>query len=286
MPFLDDGAIDLNGLSSQVEDCVSAGVSAVALALGSELPKLTGTERRAVLGHVAEQVRGRVPLVVNVGADSVVATLARMAEARECGADVAMVMAPLFLPAGSLAVPDFFRTVIAAAPLPLILQDMAHAPLSAAVMAELAAGAPLAALKVESHPTVERVRTAVEAVPPGCPVLGGHGGSFFIEELDRGAMGTMPFASQPHSWVTIRDRHAAGDRAGARALFAARIAPVVRVAYQAHDLFYHVHKHLLVRRGILATAHVRAPTVQPDAFCADEIAAALDLADVDVSSAV
>jgi len=120
MPFSLDGGLDRNGLAAQVEDCLAAEVAGVALALGSELPKLTGDERRAAITHVAACLRGRAPRVVNTGADSVAATLARIDEARACGADAAMVMAPLFMPAGAGVAAGHLRAVAAAASLPVV----------------------------------------------------------------------------------------------------------------------------------------------------------------------
>jgi dihydrodipicolinate synthase/N-acetylneuraminate lyase len=280
MVFKDDGSIDLDGLTFQVEDCLAAGVSAIALALGSELPKLTDDERKTVIAHVAAVLRARVPFIVNTGAESVAATFAKVDEARSLGADAAMVMAPLFLPAGPGSVAGFFRAVLSGVRLPIIIQDMGHAPLAPATMSELAALPNSIALKVESHPTTERVHLASQAVPDGFPVFGGHGGSHFIEELDRGAIGTMPFASQPRTWVAIFRSYTAGARAEARATFASYISPITHTAYQAGDLFYHIHKRLLVRRGLIARASVRSPTIEPDHLTEREIEAALDIADI------
>ena len=39
---------------------------------------------------------------------------------------------------------------------------------------------------------------------------------------------------------------------------------VNRLAAQSGDLFYHFHKELLVRRGVIRTAFVRSPTTSPD----------------------
>jgi 4-hydroxy-tetrahydrodipicolinate synthase len=274
MPFRADDSIHADGLANQVEDCIAAGVFAVALALGSELPKLTAEERVAVIAHVVRFARGRVPVVVNTGADSVPATIARCAEARSCGADAVMIMAPYFLPAGPGLMPGYFRAVARQASLPVIVQDMAHAPLAFSTLAALVADAPeIIAFKVESHPTTIRVAGAVSALPSGMPVLGGHGGSYLIEELDRGAVGTMPFASQPRTWVQLMARHAAGDREAARALFAKRVAPVAHVAYQGSDLFYHVHKRVLVHRGVISSDRVRAPTSELDRLIEAEVEA-------------
>ena len=47
--------------------------------------------------------------------------------------------------------------------------------------------------------------------------------------------------------------------------------PVNRLAAQGGDVFYHVHKQLLVRQGVIRTAKVRSPTVPIDAITRREI---------------
>ena len=75
-PFDDDGRIDEESLRSEVEFTLKAGVHGLGLALGSEFLKMTEEERQRVTKVVVDQVRGRVPVVVNTGAQSnVVAAL-------------------------------------------------------------------------------------------------------------------------------------------------------------------------------------------------------------------
>ena len=46
---------------------------------------------------------------------------------------------------------------------------------------------------------------------------------------------------------------------------------VIRLGQQGGDLFYHLHKQLLVRLGVIRTAHVRSPTITVDAVSQREI---------------
>jgi dihydrodipicolinate synthase/N-acetylneuraminate lyase len=64
----------------------------------------------------------------------------------------------------------------------------------------------------------------------------------------------------------------AGDEATAEDIIEDHILPVSRLGFQGRDLFYHVHKALLVRDGLFDTAHVRAPTHAPDTTTQAEIA--------------
>ena len=69
---------------------------------------------------------------------------------------------------------------------------------------------------------------------------------------------------------------AAGDEAGARAAFDASIMAVNRLGAQGGDLFYHLHKQLLVRLGVIRHAVVRHPTMSVDAVSQHEIDQIID----------
>ena len=102
-------------------------------------------------------------------------------------------------------------------------------------------------------------------------IFGGAGGSYFIEELRRGALGTMPFCSQPANFVAVWDAFRAGDEKTAREHFDRTIMAVNRLGNQGGDIFYAMHKQLLVRQGIIRTAFVRSPTTAIDPITAREI---------------
>jgi 4-hydroxy-tetrahydrodipicolinate synthase len=102
-------------------------------------------------------------------------------------------------------------------------------------------------------------------------IFGGAGGSYFIEEMRRGAQGTMPFCSQPKAFVETWNRFQAGDEKGARQVFDASIMAVNRLGAQGGDLFYHLHKQLLVRLGVIKHAVVRSPTIVVDPVTQREI---------------
>ena len=102
-------------------------------------------------------------------------------------------------------------------------------------------------------------------------IFGGAGGTYFIEELRRGAQGTMPYCSQPSTFVEVWDRFQRGDESGARVLFDQRIMAINRLIGQGSDTQHHLHKQLLVRQGVIRTAKVRGPTVAPDTHTQREI---------------
>jgi 4-hydroxy-tetrahydrodipicolinate synthase len=102
-------------------------------------------------------------------------------------------------------------------------------------------------------------------------IFGGAGGSYFIEEMRRGAKGTMPFCSQPAAFVETWNRFQSGDEAGARQVFDASVMAVNRLGAQGGDLYFHIHKQLLVKLQVIKSAYVRSPTIAVDAISQREI---------------
>src|SRR5687768_8588239 len=93
-PFDDEGRIDEESLVNEVDFNMTAGVHGLGLALGSEFLKLTESERQRVTKVVVDHVRGRVPIVVNTGAQSNVAAALYSKQAEELGASAVMCMPP------------------------------------------------------------------------------------------------------------------------------------------------------------------------------------------------
>jgi 4-hydroxy-tetrahydrodipicolinate synthase len=271
-PFMADGSIDEESLERLIDFNIEAGVHALGVALGSEVFKFTEAERLQVIRAVVASVAGRVPVIINTGATGtdLARHYARMAV--DAGADALMIMPPTFFPVGAEEILHYYRAIAEAVSVPLILQDIPQAPISPGLALRIADTCPtVQCIKVETLPVTQKVVDMVAAVAGRLTVIGGAGGGYFIEEMRRGARGTMPFCSQPREFVEVWNRFRAGDEAGARKIFDAAFTGINRLGAQGGDLFYHVHKQLLVRRGILRTALVRSPTVSVDALTQREI---------------
>lgn len=259
-PFTDDGAIDEESLRRLIDFNIEAGVHGLGVALGSEIFKLSEAERDLMTRVVVDQVNGRVPVVINTGAagTDLAVHYSRAAEAN--GADALMIMPPAFMPAGPDEVREYFRAISAAVNIPIFLQDTASAVIPPGLARQIAEECEwVQYIKVESMPITTKVADMAAKAGDVLTVFGGAGGSYFIEEMRRGSVGTMPFCSQPEAFVGVWDLFQSGDEAGARALFDRTIMPVNRVMGQGSGIFYTVHKELLRRRGIIKTAKVRSP---------------------------
>lgn len=272
-PFDEGSQIDEESLRRLIEFNLGAGVHGLGVALGSEVFKLTEAERVAVTRIVVDQVAGRVPVVINTGAQGtdLAVHYSRMAEAN--GADALMVLPPSFFPVGADEIAAYYRAISDAVPLPIFIQDVPASPIAPVLARRLPEACEwVRYIKVESLPVVERVAAMASKAGDGLTIFGGAGGGFFIEELRRGSVGTMPFCTQPEAFVDIWDRMRAGDEAGARETFDRYLQPVARISAQGSGLFYAVHKEILRHRGVIRTAKVREPSPPLDDMTREELA--------------
>ena len=89
-PFDTDERVDEDSLRSVVEFNISAGVHGLGIALGSEILKLTEAERSLVISVVVDHTRGRVPIVVNTGAQANLTAALYSRQAEDLGAAAVM----------------------------------------------------------------------------------------------------------------------------------------------------------------------------------------------------
>src|SRR5438552_6899742 len=120
-PCDDQSRVDEEGLRRLVEFNIGAGVHGLGVALGSEVFRLSEAERRQVTRLVVDQARGRVPVVINTGAQGTDLALLYSRMAEEAGADALMVMPPTFVPAGPEEVRDYFHALSDAVQIPIFI---------------------------------------------------------------------------------------------------------------------------------------------------------------------
>ncbi len=271
-PFDDKSRIDEDSLRKLVEFNLAAGVHGLGVALGSEVFKLSETERDLVTRCVVHQVKGRVPVVINTSAGGTDLAVHYSRSARANGADALMVMPPAFMPASADDVLAYFQAIADAVDLPIFIQDTASAPVPAGLARRIADLCPqVSHIKVESMPVTAKVAEAVLSAGDRLVVFGGAGGSYFIEELRRGSQGTMPFPSQPEAFVAVWNLFQQNDESAAREVFNRTILPVNRLAEQGSGIYYAVHKEILRHRGVIHNARVRHPAPAMDVQTASEL---------------
>ena len=282
-PFTVDGAIDPAALPRLVDFVVESGADGLVYpGMASEVETLTAHERETMVAALGRALRARLPFIVGASAADPADAAARAEEGRTHGASAAMIMAPSGAgsdPAGQIA---FFTAVAQRTALPIMLQN-APAPMGAGLTADkvaaVVAGVPaIRFVKEETLPcgqNVSRIKAAVGTQLDG--VFGGAGARYLMDELARGAAGTMPAAEMTDVHVQIVGAYRAGDVAQARRLYS-RTLPLLLVQ---QTFRVRLTKAVLAARGLLQSTVARAagPTFDTgdDAEVAALLAEAADL---------
>jgi 4-hydroxy-tetrahydrodipicolinate synthase len=276
-PFLDDGALDVEGIPRLVDAVLGSGVTGITiLGIAGEAHRLTDEERRRVVDAVVKEVRGRVPVAVGVSASGTHLASAFAVMAREHGADAVMVAPPVG--ARNLdAVAEYYQAVAAAARLPVVLQDepvTTQVVMPPAFLARLVAEVEAAqAVKLEEAPTPPKITRLRALVSRPIPIFGGLGGVYFFEELSRGAVGAMTGFPYPEALRMVHEHFVAGRRNEARGVFYHWL-PLIRYESQPGSVpgtSMAIRKEILRRRGWIRTARVRPPATALDSATLDEI---------------
>jgi 2-keto-3-deoxy-L-arabinonate dehydratase len=255
-PFHPSGELDTESLQRLVDFQVSAGVDGIAVfGFASEGFALTSAERVQILKTV---VRSGLPVVAGVGATAVREAVEQTRLAASHGASAAMVLPPYMVKPSQSQLVDFYGEVASAGGLPVMVQD-APGPtgvnMPVALIAELSKLDGVVSVKVETQPTAPKVGAVVAATADDFLVLGGQNALFVLEEYARGAVGTMPACEFPDLLAPVL-------RTASREAFN-RLLPLIRFGLQP-GIAWSIHKHVLVRRGIIASATVRSPAADAD----------------------
>lgn len=276
MPFDQDGQILFEDLRAEVEYAVRGGVHGVGIAYGSEISKLDDHERDQVLSAVVEQADGRVRVVMNTGALSTVQTVHYTRVAKVLGADAVMIAPPVIPGIAASLVRQHFLDVAESTDLPIFMQDMTGASLTPAMMADLAkAHENLCYAKIETLPTPTRFTETRELAGEGLSMFGGANGVFFIEEMRRGAKGTMQGIALCDVVRKTWDAFQAGDAIAAESMWNLYL-PLVKLYTLGEGQLYWVAKEILRKRGVFTQANPRLPAARPDAETFRELDALIE----------
>jgi 4-hydroxy-tetrahydrodipicolinate synthase len=93
-------------------------------------------------------------------------------------------------------------------------------------------------------------------------VFGGLGGAMFLDELRRGAAGTMTGFAFPEILVDIHRKFGAGDVEGARDAFE-RVCPLIQFENQPR-INLAIRKHVYRLRGAITCDRMRQPAPRLD----------------------
>ena len=225
-PFTADDEIDMPGLRRIVEHIVGSGAHGIVYpAIASEFQTLSEVERRAAVDAVSTATAGRTALVIGISSNDPEAPPRLAREAAALGADAVILMPAPRLGDDEAALESLFCAVAARCDRPIILQN-APPPLGPALPTEsvlrLMARVPqVRYVKEETPPCGQRISALIAGASDTLlGVFGGAGGRFLIDELARGAAGSMPACELARIHVDIYETYRAGNHRRARALSA------------------------------------------------------------------
>lgn len=282
-PFHDDGTVDLESQRRLIRFLIASGADGIGLfGNASEGYALAESERRTLLEAIVDEVGGQVPLVVSSGHTGTDVAVALSREAEANGAAALMVLPPYYLKPDADGVFQYFRAISDAVRLPIMVQDaplLTQVPMGPDLLARMARELEHVRLvKVEAPPTGPKVSRVRELAGDGLALFGGLNGQFLLEELARGAVGTMPGSDMTDAFVQIMHLWREGHAQAARDLFMKHL-PLIRYELQP-GLGVAVMKYNLERAGIIESLRVRHPTrsLGPlDRQEVDDLCASLDL---------
>jgi 4-hydroxy-tetrahydrodipicolinate synthase len=281
-PFLPDGALDTVSLRRLTEAVVATGVDGITvLGVAGEAQKLSTAERDHVVSTVLEVVDGHTAVFVGASQEATDTTVATAAGAERAGAAGVMIAPPTFLQPGP-ALTEHFKRIGEAISIPIILQD--YPPVNGVIMspqamAELVTAVPaITTIKLEGTPTPQRTAQTLALTGDRVTVLGGLGGMYLLDELRRGASGTMTGFAYPEVLLEVWLAWRAGDRRAAADTYA-RFLPLLVFEGQP-GVGLAIRKEILRRRGLIDHSVVRHPGSQIDEGLLEDLEETLLMLDV------
>ena len=261
-PFTPDDEVDLDAQRRVVRFVLEGGAHGiVAFGLAGEVLKLSTDERKALTDTILDEVGGAVPVFIGAGGPSIGAAieLARYAEAS--GASCVVLPAPMSGALDESTLVDYFVRVASSVSIPVMIQD---APaylgvgLGPSLVGRVAAGAENVRLvKLEAGPV--EMGAWISTLGPEFSIWGGDGGMYLLDCVRSGAAGIIPGVDLVDLLVQVYEAEERGESAFADERLRELLPVLVFAMQDSIDHYNACAKHILVRRGVLEHARLRAP---------------------------
>jgi len=282
-PFDDTGAVDLDSLRMLVNFQIEMGAYGLTiLGVLGEAAKLSVEERTQVMETVVETVNGRIPIIVGTSHPQTAICIDLSKAAFAAGAAGVMIAPPRMDDPTDEKVLVLYSTIAEQITEPIVVQDFP--PINGVIMSpelivSIAQKIPNANyLKLEDPPLMQKIG-AIRERSMSIEIFGGLGGMFLLEELQRGASGTMTGFAFTEILVAVYETFNAGYPTQAEAIFD-RYLPLIRYENQP-QINLSIRKELLRRRGAIANAALREPYAPIDDGTHEEISWILERVGID-----
>ncbi len=197
-PFDADGRIDYAGLARMVDYVIDGGTDyIVALGTTAETPTLYLHERAVVAMSIANQIRGRVPLVIGVGGNSTSEVLDQMREFDLRAAAAILSVVPYYNKPSQEGMYQHFKVVAQNSPVPVILYNIpgrTGVNMTAETTLRLADEFPNIIGIKEASGNIEQIQTIIDRRRNGFLVLSGDD-DLTLEMMRRGGEGVISVAT-------------------------------------------------------------------------------------------
>ena len=260
-PFKEDESLDTGSIPNLMDRAKQSGCrGVVCLGVTGEVARMTDRERSLVVKAVVENA-DVIPVTVGTTAAGTAAAVENSLEAERLGAAAVMVSAPVMGKPNDNALFTHYARIADAVSIPIVVQDYPRTSgvnMSPEFIARLAENIPAAQyLKLEDPPTPPKISAIRKLIGDKMGIFGGLGGVFLLEELARGSAGAMTGFAYPEMMVQVVELCLKGDQDRAEDIFDAYL-PLVRYEQQL-GLGLAIRKETLRRRGVIASAKLRAP---------------------------
>lgn len=284
VPFDDDGQIDEQGLRRLVQFEIAGGIDGLGInGFASEAYKLSEAERERTAAIVAEELDGRLPLIIGIGPGSTFTAVQQARLYAQYKPAALMTLPPTTMDNGPQALVEHYVALGDASPVPVMVQQSPHIPayrhceLNASALAETARRSPnVCYFKIEGPGSAERIAELRPLVAERVGLFGGGGGVTLLDELEAGANGLLPGVGFNEYFIEVWALWQAGQREQARAILQQAEPLVQAVSGDGHEFSLHARKRLMQRLGLVASGCVRAPTVAVDETAITELFALVD----------
>jgi dihydrodipicolinate synthase/N-acetylneuraminate lyase len=241
--FTASGEVDEAGFRRVAEWAIASGVDGIVFpGLASEYDHLTLEERLRLVALVGDIARGRVAFVAGCGGHTDEESAEVIRAAAAAGAVAAMVVTPARKGNDPAELARFYNYLSEVAPVPIMLQN-APKPMG------------LGLTPAEVLDVVARAPGIEAGAESLAGIFGGAGGRYITDELARGADGTMPAVEIADLHVALIAASRRDDWATVRRLFE-RTLPLLNMQAVYR---WRLTKEVLLRRGLIESAYVRAP---------------------------
>lgn len=124
-PFLSNGSIDYEGVTSLVEYCIKGTVDyLVVLGTTAESVTLTKEEKKTLMRHIAKVNNKRLPMVIGIGGNNTAAIIEQMTTSDLTDFDAILSVVPMYNRPTQEGIYQHYSTINTNTPLPILLYNV------------------------------------------------------------------------------------------------------------------------------------------------------------------